>query len=77
MGVLDDEIQRMTDEALVGTITTSTDAVNSINFVPEAGAIAESKSVVINNNIQVDGAQDAELWTQTFISTLKREARMA
>ena len=38
---------------------------------------AEANAVVINNDIKVDGAQDPEAWTQTFIRTLKREARMA
>lgn len=37
----------------------------------------EARAVVINNDIKVDGAQDPEAWTQTFIRTLKREARMA
>lgn len=75
MGVLNSEIQKMTDDALVGTITTSTNAINSISYVPET--VSAGSSVVINNNIRVDGAQDPEAWTQTFISTLKREARMA
>lgn len=38
---------------------------------------ADNRAIVINNDIKVDGAQDPELWTQTFIRTLKREARMA
>ena len=38
---------------------------------------SEARAVVINNDIKVDGAQDPEAWTQTFIRTLKREARMA
>lgn len=41
------------------------------------GDMAEGRAVVINNDIKVDGAQDPEAWTQTFIRTLKREARMA
>lgn len=41
------------------------------------GAGQEPNAVVINNDIKVDGAQDPEAWTQTFIRTLKREARMA
>lgn len=41
------------------------------------GDLGDSKAVVINNDIKVDGAQDPEAWTQTFIRTLKREARMA
>lgn len=39
--------------------------------------MAAGRAVVINNDIKVDGAQDPEAWTQTFIRTLKREARMA
>ena len=42
-----------------------------------AGDLNDSRAVVINNDITVDGAQDPEAWTQTFIRTLKREARMA
>lgn len=38
--------------------------------------MADNRAIVINNDIKVDGAQDPELWTQTFIRTLKREARM-
>ena len=41
------------------------------------GDLNDSRAVVINNDIKVDGAQDPEAWTQTFIRTLKREARMA
>ena len=41
------------------------------------GDAAAGRAVVINNDIKVDGAQDPEAWTQTFIRTLKREARMA
>ena len=41
------------------------------------GDMADGRAVVINNDIKVDGAQDPEAWTQTFIRTLKREARMA
>ena len=36
MGVLDDQIKTMTDEALVGTITASTESVNSMNYVPNS-----------------------------------------
>lgn len=39
--------------------------------------LGDGRAVVINNDIKVDGAQDPEAWTQTFIRTLKREARMA
>ena len=77
MGVLNKEIQGMSNEMLTGTIATSTEAINSVHFMQDAGAEAVGSSVVINNNIRVDGAQDPEAWTQTFISTLKREARMA
>lgn len=78
MGVLDKEMKSMTDEALVGTIHTTSEAFNSVDYIPNSGALAsEGKSVVINNTITVDGAQDPEAWTQTFIRTLKREARMA
>ena len=41
------------------------------------GDLGDGRAVVINNDIKVDGAQDPEAWTQTFIRTLKREARMA
>ena len=34
-------------------------------------------STIFNNEITVNGAENAEEWTQTFIRTLKREARMA
>lgn len=44
MGVLNDEVQRMTDEALVGTITTSTDAINSINYMPNTSAVVAEDS---------------------------------
>ena len=77
MGVLNDEIKKMTDKALLGTIQESNEIVNSVNYIPDASSIQTGNSVVINNNIQVDGATDPEAWTQTFISTLKREARMA
>ena len=76
MSVLNDEIKKMSDDALFGTIEESKDIFNSINYTPAAKEVA-GNSVVINNNIQVDGATDPEAWTQTFISTLKREARMA
>lgn len=50
----------------------SFDAVQS-----RIGDLGDGRAVVINNDIKVDGAQDPEAWTQTFIRTLKREARMA
>lgn len=34
-------------------------------------------STVFNNSITVNGSEDPEAWTQGFIRTLKREARMA
>ena len=34
-------------------------------------------STIFNNSITVNAAEDPETWTQTFIRTLKREARMA
>ena len=77
MGVLNKEIRSMTDNMLVGSIKTSTEAVSSVNFVPDMSSKAAGGSVVINNNIRVDGAQDPEAWTQTFFKTLEREARMA
>lgn len=77
MGVLNNEIKKMSDEAVLGTIQEANEIVNSVNFVPDTSSIETGNSVVINNNIQVDGATDPEAWTQTFISTLKREARMA
>ena len=76
-GALNNEIKGMTADMLTGTITTSTEAINSVRFLQDSGIGAAASSVVINNNIHVDGAQDPEAWTQTFISTLKREARMA
>lgn len=39
MGVLDDQIKAMTDEALVGTVTATTESVNSVNYVPNVTAI--------------------------------------
>ncbi len=39
MGVLDDQIKTMTDEALVGTVTATTESVNSMNYVPNTMAI--------------------------------------
>jgi phage-related protein len=34
MGVLDDQIKTMTDEALVGTVTATTQSVSAVNYVP-------------------------------------------
>ena len=58
--------------ALLGNVK-----VPSFSAIESKLAEAESRAVVINNDIKVDGAQDPEAWTQTFIRTLKREARMA
>ena len=59
--------------ALLGNVSSpSFDAVSS-----QLSALGDGRAVVINNDITVDGAQDPEAWTQTFIRTLKREARMA
>ena len=59
--------------ALLGSAKApSFDAIQS-----RTGDLNDSRAVVINNDIKVDGAQDPEAWTQTFIRTLKREARMA
>jgi len=77
MNVLDKEMKRMTNESLAGTISATTEVVGSADFMPEAGTVSEGNSATITNYITVDGAQDPEAWTQTFIRTLKREARMA
>ena len=59
--------------ALLGNVSSpSFDAVSS-----QLSGLGDGRAVVINNDITVDGAQDPEAWTQTFIRTLKREARMA
>ena len=44
MGVLDDQIQRMTDEALTGTITATTDSVNSVNYMPNTTVMQPQES---------------------------------
>ena len=44
MGVLNDEIQKMTDDALVGTITATTDSVNSVNYMPSTAVMQPSES---------------------------------
>lgn len=68
--------ESMTSDLLQTSINGTVEMVNSAKY--PAGNIADrGNSVVINNSIQVDGAQDPEAWTQTFIRTLKREARMA
>ena len=77
MGVLDDQIKAMTDDTLSGTITASAETINSMNYTPGREYGADEGRVVIHNNITVNGAEDPEEWTRTFIRTLKREARMA
>lgn len=77
MGTLKKQINEMTNEALSGTISASVETVNSASFIPEAKISDESRPIIFNNTITVNGAEDAEAWTQTFIRTLKREARMA
>lgn len=57
---------------LSADITTGFDARLAIAGDVPIGA----PSYVFNNNITVDGAQDPEAWTQGFLRTLKREARM-
>lgn len=59
--------------ALLGNVNTPSFAVTDSAL----GDAAAGRAVVINNDIRVDGASDPEAWTQTFIRTLKREARMA
>lgn len=44
MGVLNDEIQKMTDDALVGTITATTDSVNSVNYMPSTAVMQPQES---------------------------------
>ena len=66
----------MTGELLQTSLNGTVETINSVNYTPQGIADA-GKTVVINNDIKVDGTQDPELWTQTFIKTLKREARMA
>lgn len=48
MGVLNDEIQRMTNDTLVGTITTSTEAINSVNYMPNASAVVTEDTRALN-----------------------------
>ena len=66
-----DKIER-TLRGLSAEITTGFDARLAIAGDVPMGA----SSYVFNNNITVDGAQDPEAWTQGFLKTLKREARM-
>ena len=68
--------ESMTSDLLQTSINGTMEMVNSARY-PVTNLAERGQSVVINNSIQVDGAQDPEAWTQTFIRTLKREARMA
>lgn len=77
LGVLDSAINDMTGEALQTSVSGTVETVNSMTYEPMSPVTSTGETVVINNNIKVDGAQDPEAWTQTFIRTLKREARMA
>ena len=43
----------------------------------KAATVKNETSNTFNNTITVNGAQDPEAWTQGFVRTLKREARMA
>ena len=43
----------------------------------KAAPVTNETSNTFNNNITVNGAQDPEAWTEGFVRTLKREARMA
>lgn len=75
MGKLKDKTAMMCDEVLgTATLNTQIGSTFTASLVPNT---RESSPVVITNNIKVDGAEDPEAWTQTFIRTLKREARMA
>lgn len=76
LGVIDTAIHGMTSDVLETSVSGTVRTINSMNYEPSQLASA-GETVVINNNIKVDGAQDPEAWTQTFIRTLKREARMA
>lgn len=76
MDSLKQKAAAMKDELLDGTLITNAQVLSSTKFEPDTSSMA-SQSVVINNNIKVDGAADPEAWTQTFIRSLKREARMA
>ena len=38
MGVLNDEVKKMTDQTLTGTITATTSSVNNVNYMPSSGA---------------------------------------
>ena len=76
MDSLKQKAAAMKDELLDGTLITNAQVLSSTKYEPDTSSMA-SQSVVINNNIKVDGAADPEAWTQTFIRSLKREARMA
>lgn len=66
----------LTGEMVHTSISGAMDMVYSANNTTPSFS-DRSSGVVINNNIKVDGTQDPEAWTQSFIRTLKREVRMA
>lgn len=51
-------------------------AVQNVSSL-KAATVNNETSNTFNNTITVNGAQDPEAWTQGFVRTLKREARMA
>jgi phage-related protein len=75
--VLNNAINGMTGDMLQTSVSGTMETINSVNYVPSGPVGSEGGNIIINNDIKVNGAQDPEAWTQTFISTLKREARMA
>lgn len=77
LGVLDSAIHDMTGDVLQTSVSGTVETINSMSYEPMSPVGSQGETVVINNTITVDGAQDPEAWTRTFISTLKREARMA
>ena len=77
MPMLTSAINDMTGNMLSDNVQTTLDTVSTLNYVPASTNTSDGNAVVITNNIKVDGTQDPEAWTETFIRTLKREARMA
>ena len=77
VGVLNGAINGMSRDMLQASVTGSMETINSHNYALLSPSGDEGRPIVFNNNITVNGAQDPEAWTQTFIRTLKREARMA
>ena len=75
--MLTSAINDMTGNMLSDNVQTTLDTVSTLNYVPASTNTSDGNAVVITNNIKVDGTQDPEAWTETFIRTLKREARMA